>query len=409
MEYFYALSINFHTDYRHYEQKDAKQQVVHQLSSVQLHTASQLRSIASSFQKKAEQETKSNNQEFKHIDRTLRSLKLDQSIIITKPDKGRGTVIMDKSDYICKMQSILQDETTFKCIDHDPTLVNEDRLIRLLLRLKKEGFITNAEYNLAKPVDSRAARLYGQPKLHKPEQNYPLRPVMSAIKTVGYGLGRMLSNRLSHLRKSPYVIKDSFDFLNKIKSSKNVSKTMISFDVVSLFTCVPLTFTIDYILDQMYSTCSKICLHLPRTRQCVKCQQRIDFETLLRTATSETQFTFDNKMYVQHIGVAMGAPLAPMMADIFMVNLETTLMDRLMQQGVCEWYRYVDDTFVLVNSTIDVNNILAILNDFHASIKFTHKVERRINGNFSMCKLFNDLNNNPSRRQFIVNQPSLDY
>jgi len=375
MEYFYARSINLHTDYRHYEQKDAKQQVVHQLSSIQLHAATQLRSIASSFQRKAEQEMKLNNQEFQHVDRTLKSLRLDQSIIITKPDKGRGIVIMDKSDYIRKMQSILQDEATFKCIDHDPTLLNEDRLIRLLLRLKKEGFITNDEYSLARPVGSRAARLYGLPKIHKSDQNYPLRPVMSAIKTVGYGLGRMLQNRLSHLQKSPYVIKDSFDFLNKIKSSKNVSKTMISFDVVSLFTCVPLTFTIDYILDQMYPTCSKICLHLPRTRQCVKCQQRIDFETLLRTATSDTHFTFDNKMYVQHNGVAMGAPLAPVMADIFMVHLETTLMDRLIQQGVCEWYRYVDDTFVLVNSITDVVNILAILNDFHASIKFTHKAE----------------------------------
>ena len=74
-------------------------------------------------------------------------------------------------------------------------------------------------------------------------------------------------------------------------------------------------------------------------------------------------------MYVQHNGVAMGAPLAPVMADIFMVHLETTLMDSLMQQGVCEWYRYVDDTFVLVNSDTDVVNILAIFNDFHASIK----------------------------------------
>ncbi|CAF1498778.1 unnamed protein product [Rotaria sordida] len=86
--------------------------------------------------------------------------------------------------------------------------------------LLKEGFITNEEYNLAKPIGSRPARLCGLPKLHKPNENYPLCPVMSAIKTVGYGLGRMLKNGLSHLRTSPYVIKDSFDFLNKIKSSK---------------------------------------------------------------------------------------------------------------------------------------------------------------------------------------------
>ncbi|CAF1469943.1 unnamed protein product [Rotaria sordida] len=45
-------------------------------------------------------------------------------------------------------------------------------------------------------------------------------------------------------------------------------------------------------------------------------------------------------MYVQHNGVAMGAPLAPVIADIFMTYLETTLMDKLTQLGVCEWYRY---------------------------------------------------------------------
>ncbi|CAF3867582.1 unnamed protein product, partial [Rotaria sp. Silwood1] len=107
---------------------------------------------------------------------------------------------------------------------------------------------------MAKPIGSRPARLYGLPKLHKPNENYPLRPVMSAIKTVGYGLGKMLKNRLSHLRTSLYVIQDSFDFLNKIKSSKNVDKILVSYDVVSLFTNVPLTYTIDSVLDQMYPT-----------------------------------------------------------------------------------------------------------------------------------------------------------
>lgn len=210
------------------------------------------------------------------------------------------------------------------------------RLVRLLLRLKKEGFITNDEYNLARPFGSRASRLYGL----KPEQNYPLRPVMSGKKTVGYGLGRMLTNRLSHLRKSPYVIKDTFDVLNKTRLSESVDKMMALFTVVSLFTNVPLTYTIDFILDQMYPACTKICSNIPRTKQCVDCRRRVDFETLLRTATSDTHFTFNNKMHIQHNGVAMGAPLAPVMADIFMVNLETTLMDKLHELGVCKWYRY---------------------------------------------------------------------
>ena len=71
----------------------------------------------------------------------------------------------------------------------------------------------------------------------------------------------------------------------------------------------------------------------------------------------------------------MGPPLAPVIADIFMAHLETTLMDKLTELGVCEWHRYVDDTFVLVHPTAKVSEILDVLNQFHPSIKFTHEVE----------------------------------
>ena len=79
----------------------------------------------------------------------------------------------------------------------------------LVHHVHEDRLITTDEYNLERPAGSRAARLYGLPKLHKPKENYPLRPVMSGKKTVGYGLGKMLTYRLSHLRKSPYVIKDT--------------------------------------------------------------------------------------------------------------------------------------------------------------------------------------------------------
>ena len=79
--------------------------------------------------------------------------------------------------------------------------------------------------------------------------------------------------------------------------------------------------------------------------------------------------------YVQHNGVAMGAPLAPVVADIFMAHMETSLMDQLMESGVCEWHRYVDDTFVLIEPTTNVVDVLNILNSFHPSIKFTYEVE----------------------------------
>jgi hypothetical protein len=233
---------------------------------------------------------------------------------------------MDRADYVQKMKTILNDRFAFTLINHDPTLDIENDLNRFLLELKKEGFISDQEYKLSYSTGSRPARIYGLPKLHKKRENYPLRPVMSATKTVAYGLGKMLANRLNILRTSPY--------------------TMVSFDITSLFIKVPLTYTIDLILDKMYPTCPVRCKYKQRSRLCVECKKRSNFEYLLRIATSKTHFIFDKNMYVQHNGVAMGAPLAPIIADIFMSHLEETLMDRLKQNGVCQWYRYVEDTFV---------------------------------------------------------------
>ena len=122
----------------------------------------------------------------------------------------------------------------------------------------------------------------------------------------------------------------------------------------------------------------------------------MDFSNLLHAATSETHFTFNNKMYVQHNGVAMGAPLAPVMADIFMAHLETTLMDELKSVGVCEWHRYVDDTFVLVDPGTKVDDILSILNNFHPSIKFTH--ENEANGSLPFLDV--RVTRSPDRRTF---------
>ena len=232
------------------------------------------------------------------------------------------------------------------------------------------------------------------PKLHKP--NAPLRPVMSAAKTVGYGLGNMLTYRLSGLRHSPHAIKDSFDFVKKIRGSTNTDKMMLSFDVTSLFTNVLLTYTIDYILNEMYPACPKDCSDLPMTKQCTSCKKRKDFGTLLRTSTSETHFTFGNKIYEQKNGAAMGASLAPVMGDIFVTHMETTLMDDLKRIVVCEWHRYVDDTFVLVDPGATVDDILSILNNFHPSIKFTHEHE----ANDSLPFLDVRVTRYPDRRTF---------
>ena len=78
-------------------------------------------------------------------------------------------------------------------------------------------------------------------------------------------------------------------------------------------------------------------------------------------------------MYKQVDGVVMGNPLGPVIANIFMVELENTKVPE-MSNLLSDWYRYVDDTIACVKED-EVDNVVSILNNHHDDIKFTHETE----------------------------------
>ena len=77
-------------------------------------------------------------------------------------------------------------------------------------------------------------------------------------------------------------------------------------------------------------------------------------------------FTFDNQVYQQNDGMAMGSPLGPVLAGIFMAELETRIIPTLGNMDL-DWKMFVDDTIDYVkNGSIDI--ILSNLNSFHPNI-----------------------------------------
>ena len=88
---------------------------------------------------------------------------------------------------------------------------------------------------------------------------------------------------------------------------------MMSFHVASLFTDVPLEETIETILKRIYVN-KEITTDIPKQ----------EMKELLILCTKNVHFTFNNETYIQVDGVAMGSPLDPVLAKIFMVELETS-------------------------------------------------------------------------------------
>ena len=55
----------------------------------------------------------------------LRNLRKNKDIVIKKPDKGNGVVILDRKLYDNAIQEIISDISKFEKLNKDPTLKHE--------------------------------------------------------------------------------------------------------------------------------------------------------------------------------------------------------------------------------------------------------------------------------------------
>ena len=305
----------------------------------------------------------------------IKSLRCNEQILITKPDKGSGVVILNKSDYIKKMGSILEDKNKFLNMGgvhlHDNTAKNEQKLQKRLLDLANQNILARDVYDRVRPTGSQRPRMYGLPKTHK--EDIPLRPILSMIGSSQHELAKWLAEILAPVLKlySSYSVKDSFTFANFIQNCNlEPAKTFLcSFDISSLFTNVPLDETIEICADALYRG-HLDCPPIPEDT----------FRELMLIATRGVEFSFNNQMYKQLDGVAMGSPLGPALANIFVGFHESKLFDNTVKPGV--YFRFEDDTFAIFGSELDCDHFKGKLNLLHPALKFTVEKEQNNSLNF---------------------------
>ena len=74
-------------------------------------------------------------------------------------------------------------------------------------------------------------------------------PIVLSIGTFNYNLVRFLCDLLSPLVPNDYSWKDTFSFVSQIKNANLSKKSLVSYDVTSLFTNIPLQETIDIAIN----------------------------------------------------------------------------------------------------------------------------------------------------------------
>ena len=93
----------------------------------------------------------------------------------------------------------------------------------------------------------------------------------------------------------------------------------------------------------------------------------------MESATSSVEFSFNDTLYKQTDGVAMGLPLGPALANIFVGYYESKVFSCVQKPTI--YFRHVDDTFAIFKQEGDVDDFLVTLNRLPPALKFTFEKE----------------------------------
>ena len=100
---------------------------------------------------------------------------------------------------------------------------------------------------------------------------------------------------------------------------------------------------------------------------------RKELRELFEFCTSKTNFIFNGVIYDQIDGIAMGSPLAPVLANLFMGVHETKWLSEYEGEAPTFYRRYVDDIFAVFENEKQASSFFDYLNSRHPNIKFTNE------------------------------------
>ena len=158
-----------------------------------------------------------------------------------------------------------------------------------------------------------------------------------------------------------FIVKNCYEFVEQLKNlTINHDECMVSFDIISLFTKIPVDVAETVALER---------LKKDGTLDDRSDLTLTDIMTALNLCLDNTYLYFLGKFYRQMFDVAMSSPISVKIANLIMEDVEEGAMSTFLNPPKF-WRRYVDDTFVIIKKT-EVDKFHNRVNDIEASIKFT--------------------------------------
>jgi hypothetical protein len=209
-------------------------------------------------------------------------------------------------------------------------------MVEKLLSQHKTASPTDLKYKLT-PYHSKPLHLYGIPKIRKPD--IPLRPIVSSIGSPCYAMAGFLQKILSPpAGKSESFAKNSANSLQLLKSVDFQSPdTLISFDVVSLFTNLSVDEALQVITNKLHND---VTLAEPSVLQIE------GIRDLLEVCFRTRYFQADDTFFQQKDGLAAASSVSPIVINIYVKHFEKLALDSTQHRSSL-WLLYIDDIFMV--------------------------------------------------------------
>ena len=237
----------------------------------------------------------------------------DQKLPAVLFDKSCGFCVMKQTTYSDKLNEILN-STQFEPRngENDDLTIRTEKLINNnLLQLMKQGKISEKIYHRLRTTKSQPARPYGLAKVQK--IGTQLRPVPSILGSRYENLNKFLSPFFGKLPCANIETKSKNAGAALEATKLDEDELVVSLDVKSLYTNVPVEEAIEIALKELYS--SDEVPEIPRSAM----------KSILRPAVTNVHFKCNKMWRTQLNGLAMGASLAVILANLWMKSCEKFL------------------------------------------------------------------------------------
>ena len=192
-----------------------------------------------------------------------------------------------------------------------------------------------------------------------------MRPITSSIGSLAYEVSKYMVSVLSPRRKNTFTVQNSSVFTQQIKQHSISSKeVMVSFDVKSLFTSIPVDLALTITKER-----------LKRDQTLAECTN-LSVDNILRLSDfvrNNNYFKYDGNHYKKIFGCAIGSPISSVLADLVLEEIEETVISTFPYPPKW-WFRYVDDSHSYLKKD-QVYKFQEYLNSVNLNIQFTLELE----------------------------------